>query len=132
FHLIVETLQGSVRDPQCGPGENSFHMRADKLSKFLHGFQTTVRRLPEPVEKKAFGVEPAFVMPEELKGFLQSISAVESQIQPRQIEQRITLGICQIPGVIHHDKARAYNNVMTRSRPTPDPLAADFNDGIEQ
>src|SRR6266704_163106 len=71
FHLIVETLQGSVRDPQCGPGENSFHMRADKLSKFLHGFQTTVRRLPEPVEKKAFGVEPAFVMPEELKGFLQ-------------------------------------------------------------
>ena len=134
FDLVVEALRHAVGDIQSGPGENAINMGFDQLSKFLHRFQAAVRRLPEPVLEESFGPEEAAVAPEQLKAFLQQISAQQAAVglgRSRQGEQGIALAWSQVPGILQQDETCTFDRLLSRTAELADLLPTDLIEGIQ-
>src|SRR6266702_7360784 len=134
FDFVVEALGHAVGDRKGGPGEDAIDMGFNQLREFLHRFQSAVRRLPKPVVEESFGMERAAVAPEELKAFLEQITAQQAAIGLHggcQRQQASPLAGGQIPRILQQNEACSFDGLFARAREMADFLTADLIEGIQ-
>jgi len=130
--LVVHTLEGTVGDPEFGPGQETGKMILDEACKVDNRLEPGVSRPPEPLFE--MGLSPLFlkVIPKPLKFFFQVVSPDDREIEFEQVGEPSVFFGSEVPRVLQQDEAGLFEIDSLLVSQSSDFRSSDLVDGPAQ
>ncbi len=130
--LVVHAFEGTVGDPEFGPGQETGKMILDQACKVDHRLEPGVSCPPQPLFEMGLSSLFLKVIPKPLEFFFQVVSPDDREIEFEQVGELSVFFGSEIPRVLQQDEPGLFQIDYLLVRQSSDFRSSNLVDGPTQ